>query len=198
MHPFADLVRYFDPATATLEGGVYSERRLSDLRGIFVDPAAFEAALAAGDPVVYHVQAVAPADGDGALHYALGTIAPGRIGDEFHMTKGHLHAWRPAAEVYIGLSGEGMMLLEDEATGSAQAVPLVTNSIVYVPGSAAHRTINTGDTPLVYLGIYPYNAGHDYATIAERNFTQIVVAGDDAPAVLERAAYLSAKEGNAT
>ena len=40
------------------------------------------------------------------------------------MTKGHLHAWREAAEFYIGLSGEGVMLLEDEASGESRMVSL--------------------------------------------------------------------------
>ncbi len=190
MHPFADLIHTFDSATATLDSGAITERRLSDLAGVFVDEQAFAAAVRDGDPVVYTVQGIAPAEGAGALNYALGTLHPGRVGDEFYMTKGHLHAWRPAAEVYIGLSGEGLMLLEDEETGQSQAVPLRANGIVYVPGSTAHRTINTGTTPLVYLGIYPSDAGHDYAAIAERNFRQIVVGTHHAPVVADRAAYL--------
>ncbi len=179
--------------TATLKGATLIERRLSELRGIFVDDHAYEAALAAGDPVVYNVQSVAPAEGEGALHYALGSIQPGRIGDEFYMTKGHLHAWRLASEIYIGLSGQGMMILEDEHSGQSEAVPLVANSIVYVPGATAHRTANTGDEPLVYLGIYAFNAGHDYATIAERNFRKLLVGPSSKPILADRAAYLSTR-----
>ena len=46
-------------------------------------------------------------------------------------------------------------------------MPLTPESAVYVPGHTAHRTINTGDMPLTYLGIYPARAGHDYGVIAD-------------------------------
>ncbi|MEZ4518758.1 MAG: glucose-6-phosphate isomerase family protein [Chloroflexota bacterium] len=68
------------------------------------------------------------------------------------MTKGHYHEWREAARVYIGLHGKGLMLLEDETTNDARLVSLCANEIVYVPGNTAHRTINIGDKPLVYIG----------------------------------------------
>jgi glucose-6-phosphate isomerase len=102
------------------------------------------------------------------------------------MTKGHYHSHRPAAEVYVGLRGEGVMLLEDEATGESRMVVLRENCTVYVPGHTAHRTMNTGTVPLVYLGIYPSNAGHDYAAIAANNFRKIVVDCDGKPEMKDR------------
>lgn len=162
------------------------ERHLSDLRGCFADTAAYETALAAGNPLVYSVAAVEPAGGEGDLHYGLGLIMPGRIGREYLMTKGHLHAWRPAAEFYFGLSGEGVMLLEDEATGESRMVPLRAHQAVYVPGQTAHRTINTGPVPLTYLGVYPARAGHDYTTIAKASFCCVVIERDGRPALVER------------
>jgi glucose-6-phosphate isomerase len=111
---------------------------------------------------------------------------PGTIGDEYYMTKGHLHAWRPAAEFYFGLTGEGVMLLEDEATGESRVVPLRPNGVVYVPGCTAHRTMNVGMTPLTYIGVYAAKAGHDYSTIAKKNFRCLVVERDGKPAMIER------------
>lgn len=102
------------------------------------------------------------------------------------MTKGHLHSWREAAEFYFGLSGEGVMLLEDEATGESRMVPLRPNGVVYVPGHTAHRTMNTGQVPLTYVGVYPAKAGHDYRTIAKTNFRWVVVERDGRPAMIER------------
>ncbi len=112
---------------------------------------------------------------------------PGKIGREYYLTKGHFHAWRPAAEVYLGLRGHGLMLLEDER--ESRVVPLMPQTAVYVPGHTAHRTINTGDEPLIYLGVYPAGAGHDYAAIAERNFRTVVVEANGQPVLLDRAAY---------
>ncbi len=102
------------------------------------------------------------------------------------MTKGHLHAWRPAAEFYFGLSGDGVMLLEDERTGESRLLPLRPHHAVYVPGHTAHRTINTGPAPLTYLGIYPAKAGHDYSAIARKNFRCLVIERDGQPALIER------------
>ena len=65
-------------------------------------------------------------------------------------------------------------------------VLLQPNSVVYVPGHTAHRTMNTGDEPLVYLGVYPATAGHDYGVIARRNFRSIVVKRDGRPTMLPR------------
>ncbi len=177
----------FDAAAGIIVGVEPVERRLSDLAGCFMDDDAYRAALDANDPVVYSVSSVAPADGDGQLHYGLGRINPGKVGNEYFLTRGHLHERREAAELYVGLEGEGLILLEDERTGKSWLTPLKAGSAAYVPGYAAHRTINTGNVPLVYLGIYPADAGHDYAPIAEKNFRQVVVEVDDAPKVVDRA-----------
>jgi glucose-6-phosphate isomerase, archaeal len=176
----------YDPATGTLEGATITERRLSDLHGVFADERAYERAVADGDPIVYTVQSLEPGDSDGDLHYGIGTILPGRIGEEYYMTKGHLHFWRPAAEVYVGLRGTGAMLLEDEETGESRLVPLGSGQIVYVPGHTAHRTINSGADPLVYIGIFSARAGHDYSSIAAKNFRHVVVADGDGVAMRAR------------
>lgn len=183
------LLSLYNPATGELAGAQPVERRLADLRDCFADSAAYAAALAAGNPLIYRVASVELAPGDGDLHYGIGCLLPGRIGDEFFMTKGHLHAWRPAAEFYFGLAGEGVMLLEDEATGESRIVPLRAHSAVYVPGYTAHRTINTGSSPLTYLGVYPARAGHDYGSIARRNFRCMVVERAGRAAMIARPSH---------
>jgi glucose-6-phosphate isomerase len=170
-----------------IEGSPVTRRHLSDLKGVFADGLAYERQLAAGDALVYSVSSVEMAQGEGQLHYGLGTLMPGRIGREYYMTKGHYHSWRPAAEVYIGLQGEGCMLLEDDA--ESRLLPLQERTVVYVPGHTAHRTINTGDGPLIYLGVYPAAAGHDYGAIAERNFRKVVVEREGRPVMLDRAGF---------
>jgi len=182
------LTTHFNPATGEIDGAPTTRRHLADLRGCFADTAAFAAALAAGNPLIYTVASVEPANGQGDLHYGLGVVFPGRVGDEYHMTKGHLHQWREAAEFYFGLAGEGVMLLEDERTGETRLAPLRAGEAVYVPGHTAHRTINTGAAPLAYLGVYPAAAGHDYGAIAKNNFRCIVVERDGKPALIARSA----------
>jgi glucose-6-phosphate isomerase len=122
---------------------------------------------------------------------------PGKIGCEYYFTFGHLHAHRPAAEIYIGLSGEGLMLLQHEITVETQVLPLRSNTVIYVPGFTVHRTINTGDKPLIYVGVYPAQAGHDYGAIAKDNFVKAVLEIEGQPVVMDRqeaAAFISKNE----
>jgi glucose-6-phosphate isomerase len=139
---------------------------------------------------VYTVSSVSTGTGEGALHYGIGVLYPGTIGKEYFLTKGHLHSWRAAAEVYVGLKGEGKMLLEDEATGGSTIVDLLPNSAVYVPGHTAHRTVNVGATPLVYIGVYPAEAGHEYREIAKKNFRMMMIEVDGKPVAVKREEYL--------
>jgi glucose-6-phosphate isomerase len=180
------IISQFNPATGEIAGVPAVERHLSDLRGCFADRSAYEAAIAVDDRLVYTVARVTPADGDGDLHCGLGRLMPGKIGSEYFMTKGHLHAWRAAAEFYFGLSGEGAVLLEDETTGESRMAELKPGTAVYVPGRTAHRTVNTGGAPLVYLGVYPSQAGHDYDAIAKNNFRCVIVERDGRPVMLDR------------
>ena len=180
------LSRQYDPVSGALTGAGLVERRLRQLTGCFADDEAFRLATKSSDPLVYQVASIEPGSGPGDLHYGLGVLHPGRVGDEYFMTKGHLHAMREAAEVYIGLRGEGFMLLEHEHTGESRLEPLGAGRIVYVPGHWAHRTMNTGETPLAYIGVYPALAGHDYGAIARRNFRKVLVAGPDGPTLRDR------------
>src|SRR5262249_17341797 len=141
--------------------------------------------------LLYTVATVEPPQSEGALHYGISCIMPGRVGQEYYMTKGHYHAWRPAAEYYIGLRGIGILLLEEEKTGKCWSLPMTPNSGLYVPGHTAHRTVNTGAEPLTFLGIYPFNAGHDYGAIVERNFRHVVVEVDGEAIVMERLTFLA-------
>ncbi len=75
------LVRY-SPSNGLIEGKQPSERRLSQLQDVFADPMAYQNALVQGDRLVYYVTAVEPAEGEGQLHYGLGVVLPGRVGDE--------------------------------------------------------------------------------------------------------------------
>ncbi len=171
-----------------------SRRWLSELRNVFLSQSAYEIALRSDDQLVYSITTYEPATGDGQLHYGYGVLMPGKVGDEYFMTRGHLHTFRAAAEVYICLQGTGIMLLEDEQTGECRSSEMTPGNAIYVPGYTAHRTVNTGKEPLVYWGVYPFNAGHDYQTIREKNFQQVVVCVDEKPIVMARSEYLSKME----
>ncbi|MEX2116726.1 MAG: glucose-6-phosphate isomerase family protein [Bacteroidota bacterium] len=176
--------------SGSIDGSPIVSRTLSELSESFADRRAYEAALKGGNPVIYTVTPVKPAEGDGQLHYGLGTILPGKIGNEYFLTKGHAHKRREAAEVYIGLKGKGVLLLENIQTGESSMHELGPNSVVYVPGFTAHRTANTGSEPFVYIGIYPADAGHDYEAIGKKNFRSVIIEQNGKPLMVERKDYL--------
>jgi glucose-6-phosphate isomerase len=184
------LVTHFDVTSGTIDGFPLTVRRLSNLKGSFADEAAYQRLLSLGDPVMYTVTNVEYPSEEGQLCYALGQIMPGKIGQEYYLTKGHFHAWRPAAEVYFGLAGEGYMLLENEDGSQYQMLPLRPHQAVYVPGYIAHRTVNTGAIPLTYIGVYPAQAGHDYGAIARQNFRHVILDVDGQPTLIERSQLL--------
>lgn len=182
-----------DLSTGTIDGSSLVSRTLSELSDSFADRHAYGAALKKGNPVIYTVAPVKPAEGDGQLHYGLATILPGKIGDEYFLTKGHAHTRREAAEVYIGFKGRGALLLENIQTGESSMHELTMNSVVYVPGFTAHRTVNTGSEPFVYIGIYPADAGHDYDAIGKNNFRYVIVERNGKPSMVERKEYMKRK-----
>ncbi len=156
-----------DPATGTMTGatGRY-EKRLRDLAGIYADDTAFADAVAqGGDRVVYYVHETRPAAAHGDLIFGTTFMEPGRIGDEFFVTRGHIHAVANRPETYYGESGTGLMLLESPE-GETQILEIAPRVLVYVPPMWIHRSVNTGAEPLVMSFCYPADSGQDYDIIA--------------------------------
>lgn len=142
------------------------EKRLRDLDGLYGQAAAFNAALQGdADRVVYEVTEFRPGESSGDLIFGVTRMEPGRIGDEFFLTRGHLHARADRPEIYIGEAGRGVMLLESLA-GETRTVEIVPRSICYVPPYWIHRSVNVGQQPLVMTFCYPSDAGQDYGIIA--------------------------------
>lgn len=152
----------------------------SDLHGVYRDAVAFEQQLAEddGEPA-YWVESSTVANGPGALTIGLSVLEPGRIGDEFTMTRGHLHSHPENAELYYGVSGKGVMLLETE-DGQSKAIEIGPGQAVHVPGHWLHRSVNVGTERLVTVFCYATNAGQDYAVIEQAGgMKNLVVAKGD-------------------
>lgn len=163
-------------------------RRLADLLGLFADPQA-EADALVENPLVYQVYDAADLPRvDGHLLYSTTVIQPGRVGDEFFMTKGHFHARSDRAELYYGLSGEGVLLLQTPE-GRVETLPMVAGTAAYVPPHWGHRTVNVGRVPFVFLAAYPADAGYDYGTIARDGFAGLVLADGDGFRVVPNPRY---------
>lgn len=181
MEPFTTVLDLYAGTLEPLHGQV--ERRLSDMRGMYL-----EEPDGSADRLVYRVYGIPVPPTNSNLASSTTVIEPGTVGREYHMTKGHFHEIRERAEVYLGLSGEGRLVLATE-DGRHRVEPMRRGAVNYVPGGWAHRSVNVGDTPLVFFAVYVADAGHDYATIEERGFPVLVVAGGDGPEVVPNPRY---------
>jgi glucose-6-phosphate isomerase len=162
-------------------GGATSayEKRLGDMAGVYRDDEAFRRVLDEKGPdhLVYRVEEHRNAGGPGALIIGTSRLQPGRYGDEFAVTRGHLHAQADRAELYYCLSGTGVMLLET-LDGRSEALPLRPGGAVHVPGHWVHRSVNTGDEPFVTLFCYAADAGQDYELIRRAGGMASLVVAD--------------------
>jgi glucose-6-phosphate isomerase, archaeal len=158
------------------------EKRLSGLQGIFRDGQAFASAIREGnDPLVYEVMEFKKEGSD--IFFGTTTMQPGKVGDEFFMTRGHFHARRDLGEVYCTQSGTGVLLLENRY-GVSQVVDMLPGTCAFIPPDWAHRSINTGSEPLVFTWFCNVDAGHDYAAILERGMRKLVVERNGKPEIV--------------
>lgn len=156
------------------------EKKIRDLSGIYRDVAAFDACVKkVGDELAYYVEDFRQSEDAGDLIFGTTWMAPGRIGAEYFMTRGHIHANGNRPEIYYAQSGKGVMLMESPE-GATRLVELAPQTLCYVPPYWIHRSVNTGSDPLVMVFCYPADAGQDYGIIAASNgMASLVVADPD-------------------
>lgn len=160
------------------------KRLLSQMKGMYADDAALQNMLKDGDPLLYEFHDLGVKEADGALAFGTSIVYPGKVGDEYYMTKGHFHTILDTAEVYYCIGGKGLMLMENPE-GDWVAEPFTPGRAVYVPGRYAHRSINTGTEPLITFYVFRADAGHDYGSIETKGFRKIVVERDGEPAIID-------------
>lgn len=187
-----ELPSTFDVSAALIPARYdnHVRRRLSSMRGQFHGAAAYAQLLARDDIVLYEVYERKRPERAGELLHGISVVHPGRVGDEFFMTKGHFHAVIDTAEIYYCLAGQGRMVMET-LTGDWAVEALLPGRVLYVPPGWAHRSVNTSaGEDLVTFFVYPGNAGHDYGTIERQGFRKLVVARPDGPAVIDNPRWL--------
>lgn len=163
-------------ASATLSHyDTITERYLADLEGYFADHEAYRQLRTAGNPLLYRVYSTQRPAVAGELISGITLLCPGKVGDEYFMTKGHFHAVLETAEVYYCLRGTGMMVMESPE-GENQVEEFGAGRVIQIPPRWAHRTVNIGDDELLFFWVCPANAGHDYGSIVEHGFRRRVVA----------------------
>lgn len=114
--------------------------RIQDLAGVFADEPARQ--QLAGERVVYDVEMLDTSPAEGELYTGVTHLYPGRVGRVFYDPGPFPRASR-AGEVYFGLCGNGLLLLQTEQ-GEARLENVFAGSIHIIPGFTAHRLINTG------------------------------------------------------
>jgi glucose-6-phosphate isomerase len=177
-----DWIRGFNVDFSLIDGlsktASSTKRCLSQMKGMFSDEAAYEKALSKEDSLVYEFYELGTPPEAGEIAFGTSITYPGKIGNEFFMTKGHFHTVLETAEVYYTLSGEGGMLMENPE-GDVLFRPMTPGSAVYVPKRYAHRSVNTGSVPMVSFFSFRGDAGHDYGTIENKGYRKLVVEGKD-------------------
>ncbi len=159
-------------------------RRIKDLSGIFLDEETLKKMNA--ELIVYTVQAWMPVDEStpGGLYFGTSTIMPGKVDNEYFMTKGHFHAKSDRAEFYWGVQGKGMLILMDRERNT-WAEEVYPGSLHYIGGEIAHRLANIGSENLIVGACWPSDAGHNYDEIATNGFSARLLEVDNIPVLVE-------------
>lgn len=161
-----------------------TKRKLSNMRNMFFNTAILDEMLAAGDEMVYEFYELGLPDDAGDVAFGTSIVNPGKVGNEYYMTKGHFHNVLETSEVYFCLSGKGIMLMETPE-GEWDVQEMNPGTAVYCPKRYAHRSINVGKEPLVTFFAFRADAGHDYGSIESTGFRKLVVECDGKPEIID-------------
>ena len=161
-----------------------TQRRLSNMKGMFHDDERLNKTLKKEDPLIYEFYELDAPEDAGDIAFGTSIVYPGKVGNEYYMTKGHFHTIIETGEVYICLQGHGYMLLENPE-GEWSAEELVPGKSVYCAKRFAHRSVNVGNEPLVTFYSFRGDAGHDYGTIETKGYRKLIVEVDGKPQIID-------------
>ena len=174
----------FDTVTGRSSNASPTPRHLSQMKNMFSDAEAAAEILKREDPLIYEFHELGCPERAGDLAFGTTILYPGKVGNEYYMTKGHFHVILETAEVYYTLKGQGYMVMENPE-GDTIEMPLSEGQCVYVPRRYAHRTVNTGTDPLVLFYTFGADAGHDYGTIETKGYHHLIVEENGTPVVID-------------
>jgi glucose-6-phosphate isomerase len=169
-----DIDFSIDPLDFNPKGEIIT-RTLSSMKDAFVDQAAANSILASGqDPLIVKVFMAEIPNDKGFLMVNINAVFQGKVGNEYFMTKGHIHDDpEHAPEVYITLQGNGKLVLQNK-DGDFHVSEMQPHKINYIPAPWAHRCVNVGNVPLIYIGVFPSDTERDYS-FDSHTFKKIVV-----------------------
>jgi len=159
-------------------------RKLSDMKGMFIDTDSELKILKKEDPMIYSFSERILPEENGYLQLAVTNINPGKIGQEYFMTKGHYHKRPDTSEVYIGLEGEGYLLTQTKE-GEFEYMIIKPGTVAYIPPYWGHRMVNIGSKPFIFFAVYSGDAGHNYGDIERTGFVKVVIEKDGKPVLID-------------
>lgn len=191
MNPVPTTMLNLHTGRITGEPVVLGERTVGQMQGVFAD----EAARLSMDPntVVYRTYGISAPEDTDKLLYATTVLEPGKVGSEYFMTRGHFHIQENRGEFCLTLKGQGSLILMDRDRAS-HVVPMSEGSICNIDGAYAHRVVNTGDEPLVFLVTWLADCAHDYASIESEGFSVRLLESGQIPAALRKAELFESEE----
>jgi len=151
-----------------------AERKLSDLSMMFQAKEIVKNAVVTDDPLIYEIFYYGFQTSLSDMALGVTRIQPGTIGGEYYMTKGHYHQAHDQPEIYFCVKGNGYLLLETR-DGEFRAEKWTRGTISHIPPMWAHRVVNIGTEPLVFVATYHLAAGHEYEPVVKRGFLKRVV-----------------------
>ncbi|HEY5586506.1 MAG TPA: glucose-6-phosphate isomerase [Ruminiclostridium sp.] len=175
---------YFDLKTGQPSDKKPTQRHLSSMKGMFADEKELDELIKKEDSVIYEFSELSVPATSGDLLFGTSILYPGKVGNEYFMTKGHFHTILETAEVYYCLSGKGYMLMEDPE-GNWDAQEMTAGKAVYVPQRWAHRSINTGSDTLVTFFVFRADAGHDYGTIETKGYRKLITENNNKVEIID-------------
>ena len=174
----------FDLANGTFNNDpVIIERRIAEMGKMFYDQESVAKIAEKENRLVYEMIHYYFETSKSDMSLAVSKIQPGKIGDEYHMTKGHFHESPDQPEIYFCLQGTGFLLLET-LEGEFRAEPWKMGTITHIPPQWAHRVVNTGKDVLFYISSFHKCAGHVYDFIEENGFKNVVVEKNGTPVLI--------------
>jgi glucose-6-phosphate isomerase, archaeal len=180
-HAQRPFLASLNPKTLQIEPNTGGYKKyFRELTGIYADEAAFgslEKTL--GGAVAYRVDEARFSDHGSDLITGISVLEPGKVGQEFFMTRGHLHQRADRPETYYCLDGHGVLLLEN-LTGEVKAMEMRPGNLVYVPPFWVHRSVNVGESVFATLFSYPADAGQNFEIVRQaKGFRQLVVSSGE-------------------
>lgn len=175
----------FDFKTGLSSKKETSKRYLSNMHNMYADEEELCKMIKKSNELVYEFHEMGAPEKPGDLAFGCSITYPGKVGNEYYMTKGHFHTILETGEIYLTMSGHGYMLLENPE-GDWSAQELAAGKMMYVPPRYAHRSINvSADQPLFTFFCFRGDAGHNYGTIETKGYRKLMVEVDGRPKIVD-------------